>query len=133
MCPTLLDHQTDGKGRFRLDLLYYLALQRIDELVALLDDLVFDSEDLLTLASLLALKLPDLLLNLVLLCKCNRLPRPPTQGLDLLLGIQEHLLGGEHHVVGPLFEFLACCVEMCLVLLQGRPLYLRKTSYARFA
>ena len=51
-----------------------LALQRVDELVALLDDLVLAFEDLLALPALLALKLLDLLLNLTLLGESNRLP-----------------------------------------------------------
>ena len=52
-----------------------LALQRVDELVALLDDLVLGFEDLLALPALLALKLLDLLLNLTLLGESNRLPK----------------------------------------------------------
>ena len=56
-------------------------LQRVDQLVALLDDLVLGLEDILSLTALAALELPDPLLNLVLLSQRDRLPCLPPSGL----------------------------------------------------
>ena len=63
-------------------------LQRFDQRVPLLHDLVLDLEDLLPLAALLAFQLLHLLLNLVLLVERRGLPRLAAQRLDLLLGVR---------------------------------------------
>jgi hypothetical protein len=87
-------------------------LQRFDDRIALLDDLVLGFEDLLPLAALLFLQFLDLLLNLALLFERDCLARLPPQRLDLFLDIRKRLLGEEHHVVGPLLQLLSRLVEV---------------------
>jgi hypothetical protein len=96
----------------------------VDELIALFHDVVFDLEDVLPLAPLLAFEFLYLFLNQVLLFEGYCLTRLAAQGFDLFLRVGEIFFGGVHHVISPLFKLLAGVVEMPAVLFQ-RPAYRR--------
>src|SRR5690606_8594179 len=117
-CALLYDRPANAEERLGARTLREPLLELVDELVALLHDLILDLEDVLALAALLALEFLHLLLDLVLLFQRRGLPRLPTQCLDLLLGVRQCLFGREHHVVGPALQLLARLVEMLAVLLQ---------------
>jgi len=63
----LLDRPANRKECHHLRPLHQPTLKRVDQLVALAHDLIFDLENLLPLAALLAFKFPHLHLDLALL------------------------------------------------------------------
>lgn len=87
------DLPRDGEQRLQLGTLLHSAFQGPDELIPLLDDLIFHIEDTLPLSALLALKVSERHLGLELLLRGLCLSRAPVLRLDLCLRVREFLLG----------------------------------------
>ncbi len=114
----LFNQPTNGKECVRRGVLGESVFQRFDQGVAFLHDRVLGREDLLPLAALLPFEFLYLLPNRVLFVECDCLARLPPQRFDLLFGVRECFLGRQHHVIGPLFQFLARLIKVDAVLFE---------------